>query len=101
MGPLKIELYSFKFTPAITAAWPNWSRRLTTNQEIPGSTPGAVVFLFCFISYTLQIHSPTTPIVGQLYFKYSMRNYEMAPLCQDVMKTLTFDIERLWAYHAQ
>ena len=36
------------FLPSL---WPNWIRRLTTNQKIGGSSPSRDIFLFLFFAF--------------------------------------------------
>ena len=41
----EICYFHLRFHLHATAAWPNWIRRLTTDQAIAGSSPAAVI---CF-----------------------------------------------------
>ena len=47
-----VVLYCLKYTLFLItkeAGWRNWTAHLTTDQEVPGSSPGSVVILFFFL----------------------------------------------------
>ena len=57
-----VVLYSLKYTLFLItkeADWRNWTAHLTTDQEVPGSSPGSVVILFfsCASGYRMLDNS--------------------------------------------
>ena len=45
-------------TLTTTSLWPNWTRRLTTNQKIGGSSPSRDNYFFLRRTDTLEVLGP-------------------------------------------